>query len=69
MLKVTQCKMSFGQIYGFMESLKEVHRIKHYSCKLVSLEQIFNAFATQSMYAGLNARLERRRTSTAFSSV
>lgn len=67
--EVTQCTMSFGQIYAFIEGLRERRHINDYSCKLSSLEEVFNAHATESMYMALNARLERRRTSAAFSSV
>ena len=55
--------MSFGQIYAFVEGLKSKYNtIKDYSCKLSSLEEVFNAHAAQAMYARLNTRLEKRRT-------
>ena len=66
-MEVSQCKMSFGQIYAFMESLKLRYNIKEYSCKLSSLEEVFNAHATESMYMDLNQRLERRRTTNSSS--
>lgn len=65
-LEVTNCKMSFGQIYAFMEKLKKKHVLDGYSCKKSSLEEVFNAHATESMYMDLNKRLDRRRTSASF---
>ena len=49
--------MSFGQIYAFMQGIKERHQILEYSCKLSSLEEVFNAHATENMYAALNKRI------------
>ena len=63
-LEVTKCKMSFGKIYAYLESMKDQYFIKEYSCKLSSLEEIFNAHATESMFMDLNKRIERKRTST-----
>ena len=58
-------QISFGQIYAFVEGLKSKNSmIKDYSCKLSSLEEVFNAHAAQATYAKLNTRLERRRTMT-----
>ena len=61
-MEITKCKMSFGQIYAFIESMAAKHMIREYSCKRSSLEEVFNAHATESMYMDLNARLERRRS-------
>ena len=68
-LELTQCRMSFGEIYAFLESISHKHLIKEYSCKRHSLEEVFNAYATESMYMDLNKRLERRRSTASFSSV
>lgn len=65
-LEVTNCKMSFGKIYAFIEKLKRKHVLNGYSCKKSSLEEVFNAHATESMYMDLNKRLERRRTNASF---
>lgn len=46
-LEVTNCQMSFGKIYAFIESFAHKHSIREYSCKKSSLEEIFNAHATQ----------------------
>ena len=62
-MKVTECQMSFGGIYSLIESIKDRYQIKDYSCKMSSLEEVFNAHATESMYMELNRRLERRRSS------
>ena len=64
-LLVNNSSMSFGQIYAFMQGLKFRHSIREYSCKRSSLEEVFNGHATESMFADLNKRLERRRTSYA----
>ena len=61
-LEVTGCRQSFGQIYAFIESIKERCQIKEYSCKLTSLEEVFNAHATEAMYMDLNKRLDHRRS-------
>ena len=63
-IEVTKCEMSFGQIYALIESMKAKYFIKEYSCKLSSLEEIFNAHATESMFMELNKRIERKRAST-----
>lgn len=63
-LEVTKCKMSFGKIYALLESMKDQYFIKEYSCKLSSLEEIFNAHATEAMFMDLNKRIERKRTNT-----
>ena len=68
-LEITKCKMSFGQIYAFIESIAHKHMISDYSCKRSSLEEVFNAYATESMYFELNKRLERRRSTASFHSV
>lgn len=65
-IEITKCKMSFGQIYAFMESIAHKHMIQEYSCKRSSLEEVFNAYATEQMYAELNKRLYRRSTSGSF---
>lgn len=62
-LELSKCEMSFGQIYAFMEFLKAQNSIKEYSCKLTSLEEIFNAHANEAMFMGINKRILRRRTS------
>ena len=56
--------MTFGKIYAFMESLKSKHFIEEYSCKLMSLEEVFNAHASEAMFFELNKRIERHRTAT-----
>jgi len=63
-IELTKCNMSFGQIYAFMESMKSRHFIKEYSCKLSSLEEIFNSHASESMFMELNKRIDRKRNST-----
>lgn len=62
-MKVSQCEMTFGGIYSFIESIKERYQIKEYSCKMSSLEEVFNAHATETMFMELNRRLENRRSS------
>ena len=68
-IEITKCKMSFGQIYAFVESIAHKYMISDYSCRRSSLEEVFNAHATESMYLELNKRLQRRRTTAAFHSV
>ena len=63
-LELFECKFTFGQIYAYMEGIKDRFNIKEYSCKQSSLEEIFNSHATMSMYMELNKRLERRRTTS-----
>ena len=61
-LEVTGCQKSFGQMYAFIESIKDKCQIREYSCKLTSLEEVFNAHASEAMYMDLNRRLEHRRS-------
>ena len=68
-IEITKCSMSFGQVYAFMESIASKNMIQEYSCKRSSLEEVFNAHATQSMYLELNKRLDRRRSSGSFQSL
>ena len=46
MLRVSKCSMTFGEIYAFMEEVKQRLPLQTYSCKLASLEEVFNAHAT-----------------------
>ena len=68
-LEIFNCQKSFGQIYAFMESIRDRHCILDYSCKLSSLEEVFNAHANEAMFMDLNKRIERRRTSISYQSV
>ena len=61
-VKVSGMRMTYGAIYSFIESVKERFYVKEYSCKLSSLEEVFNAHATETMYMELNQRLNRRRS-------
>ena len=51
-------------MFGLLESMRGKFCIKEYSCQLSTLEQVFNAFATQDSYAEFNRRLSMRRRST-----
>ena len=68
-IEINNCDMSFGKIYAFMESIRARNSIKDFSCKLSSLEEVFNAHANEAMFMDLNKRIERRRTSLTFQSV
>ena len=61
-LELFDCKLTFGQIYAYMEGIKDQYNIKEYSCKHSSLEEVFNMHATTDMYMELNKRLDRRRS-------
>ena len=50
-------------MYSLLEELKQKFSIKEYSCNLSTLEQVFNAFATEEAYATINRRLSRRNSS------
>ncbi len=54
---------SCGFVFGVLEDLKTRHPIREYNCKQSSLEMIFNAFATEDQYEGLNRRLTRSSNS------
>jgi len=68
-LEVTERRMTFGQIYALIEGMKLRHNIKEYSCKLATLEEIFNSHASQAMFLQLNQRISRRRTSNSVTSL
>ncbi len=44
-IEINNCDMSFGKIYAFMESIRARNCIRDFSCKLSSLEEVFNAHA------------------------
>ena len=53
---------SCGFVYGVLEDMKAKHPMREYNCKQSSLEMIFNAFAIEDQYKGLNRRLTRNAT-------
>ena len=56
-IKLQKNDKSFGYMYTLLEDLKSKYPIKEYSCNQSTLEQVFNAFATQDAYANINKRL------------
>ena len=50
-------------MFGLLEEMKLKYPIKEYSCQQSTLEQVFNAFATEDNYATLNEKLSRRASS------
>ena len=62
-IKLMRNEKSFGYMYALLQDLKEKFPIKEYSCNQSTLEQVFNAFATEDAYATINRRLTRRTSS------
>ena len=54
---------TYGYMFGLLEEMKLKYPIKEYSCQQSTLEQVFNAFATEDNYATLNEKLSRRASS------
>jgi hypothetical protein len=59
-IKLAKNDKTFGFMYTLLQDLKNKHPIREYSCNQSTLEQVFNAFATESAYATINRRLSRR---------
>ena len=59
-LKLLKNTKTFGFMYSLLQDLKMKYPIKEYSCNQSTLEQVFNAFATEDAYAQINNRLSRK---------
>ena len=63
-IKLQKNDKTYGFMFGLMEQMKRKYHISEYSCQQSTLEQVFNAFASEDIFSNFNRRLSKRRTST-----
>jgi hypothetical protein len=61
LIRLSRNERTYGYMFGLLESIKSRFFIREYSCQLSTLEQVFNAFATEDKYTMINLKYASRR--------